>query len=210
MSKHNICKICRRVGQKLFLKGEKCSSPKCSMIKRPYPPGPKRKRRRFLRSDYGKELAEKQKLKNLYGLKEGQFRKYVKDILQKRGKVEDATLLLVKKLEGRLDNVVFKLGFARSRREARELVSHSHFLVNGKPVNIPSFEVKKDAVIALKESKQKKSLFKNLAVSLKNYQPPNWLKLDRNKMAGKAIGEPTLEETGATVDISSIFEFYSR
>jgi small subunit ribosomal protein S4 len=180
------------------------------MIKRPYPPGARKKRRRSVLSEYGKELTEKQKLKTYYGLREKQFRKYVKDILEKRGKVEDASILLIKKLESRLDNVVFRLGFARSRREARELVSHGHFLVDSKPVNIPSFEVKKGQVISLKETKKKKPLFKNLSMTLKNYQPPAWLKLDREKMEGKIVGEPSREDLGVPVDVSAIFEFYSR
>ena len=209
--KKNVCKICRRLGQKLFLKGEKCSSPKCPMVKKTYPPGPQRKRRRsILLSEYGKELAEKQKLKNYYGLKEKQFERYVEEILKARGKVEDAGTLLIKKLEKRLDNVVFRLGFARSRREARELVSHGHFLVDSKPVNIPSFQVEKGQVISVKESKRKKPYFKNLSVFLKNYQPPAWLKLDREKLEGKMIEEPTGEDIGVPIDVSAIFEFYSR
>jgi len=209
--KKNVCKICRRLGQKLFLKGEKCSSPKCPMVKKPYPPGLQRKRRRsILLSEYGKELAEKQKLKNYYGLRENQFKRYVEEILKARGKVEDAGILLIKKLEKRLDNVVFRLGFARSRREARELVSHGHFLVDSKPVNIPSFQVEKGQVISVKESKKKKPYFKNLSVFLRNYQPPAWLKLDSQKLEGKMIGEPTGEDIGVPVDVSAIFEFYSR
>ena len=207
----NVCKICRRRGQKLFLKGERCLSPKCAIIKKPYAPGTRKRRRRNPRlSEYGKELAEKQKLRAYFGLSESQFRKYVRDILKSRGKVEDATLLLLKKLEKRLDNVVFKLGFAKSRREARELVSHSHFLVNQKPVNIPSFEVKKGTIISLKENKKKKPFFQSLKVSLKNYQSPEWLKLNKEKIEGKVIEEPSVDEVSSAVDISAIFEFYSR
>lgn len=208
--KNNVCKICRRLNQKLFLKGEKCSAPNCSMIRRPYPPGMRRKRGGFSFSEYKKELAEKQKLKHYYGLKERQFRKYVNEILQRRGKVEDTALLLIKKLEKRLDNLVFRLGFARSRRESREFVSHGHFLVDSKPVNISSFEVKEGSIISIKETRKKKPLFKNLSLSLKNYQPPAWLKLDREKMEGIIVGEPSLEDVVSAVDISSIFEFYSR
>ncbi len=203
------CKTCRRQRQKLFLKGDKCFSPKCLVIQRPYAPGAKKKRYRPSQSEYAKELFEKQKLKRHYGLSESQFKRYVKDALQKRGKVDDATLILVKKLETRLDNVVFRLGFGRSRKEARELVSHGHFLVNQKPVNIPSFEVKKGAVIFLKESKRQKPFFKNLAIILKKYQPPAWLKLDVDSFKGEMIGEPSLPEV-SNADIPSIFEFYSR
>lgn len=208
--KQNICKICRRLSQKLFLKGDKCLSPKCPFIKRPYPPGPRKKRRRFSFSEYAKELTEKQKLQKYYGLSEKQFRKYVQNVLEKRGKVEDSPLLLIKTLEKRLDNVVFRMGFARSRREARELVSHGHFLVEGKPVNIPAFQTKKGMTIVLKKSKQKKPFFKDLLLTLKNYQAPSWLKIDVKKLEGKIASEPTLEDAGTAVDISAIFEFYSR
>ncbi|NQU82622.1 MAG: 30S ribosomal protein S4 [Parcubacteria group bacterium] len=206
----NICKTCRRLRQKIFLKGEKCLSPKCPMVKRPYPPGIQKKRGGFRMSEYGKELIEKQKLKKYYGLKEKQFRNCIKDVMQKRGGEEDAALALIKKLEKRLDNVVFRLGLARSRKEAREFVSHSHFLVNSKPVNIPSFVIKKGDIISVKESKKKNVFFKTLKMMLKNYQTPAWLKLDKEKLEGKVAGEPSLDELDSPVDIPSIFEFYSR
>lgn len=206
----NVCKTCRRLQQKLFLKGEKCLSPKCPMVKRPYPPGKQKKRRGFRKSEYAKELAEKQKLKKSYGLTERQFRGYVKEIFNKRSAEEDAALALIKRLEQRLDNLVFRLGFARSRREARELVSHGHFLVNSKPVNIPSFQVRKGDVISVKETKKAKIFFRNLAITLKNYQAPGWLKLNKDKAEGEIAGEPSLEDLDSPVDIPSIFEFYSR
>jgi small subunit ribosomal protein S4 len=210
MSSTNACKICRRLGQKVMLKGDKCLSPKCTMVKRPYAPGPKKKRGHRAMSEYGKELAEKQKLQKYYGLREKQFGHYVKGILDRRGKVEDATLLLIRQLESRLDNVVFRLGFAKSRVEARQLVSHSHFLVNGKSVNIPSFQVKKDMVILVKPSKNQKIIFKNLSAAWKNYNPPSWLKLDKEKMEGTILSQPSAADAGSTVDITAIFEFYSR
>lgn len=206
----NVCKTCRRLQQKLFLKGEKCLSPKCPMVKRPYPPGRKKQGRGFRKSEYAKELAEKQKLKRYYGLKEGQFRSYVKEIFHKRSSEEDAALALIKRLEKRLDNVVFRLGFARSRKEARELVNHGHFLVNSKPVNIPSFQVRKGDIISVKETKKLKVFFKNLSITLKNYQSPGWLKLNKDKAEGEIIGEPSMEGLDSPVDIPSIFEFYSR
>jgi len=208
--KKNTCKICRRQNQKLLLKGEKCFSPKCPFIKRPYPPGPKKKRRGRPLSEYGKELSEKQKLQNYYGLREGQFAKYVKNVLAKRGQVEDATLFLAQQLESRLDNVVFKAGFARSRAEAREMVSHSHFLVNGKPVNIASFKTKKGNTIALKDGKKNKEFFKLILGQLKNYQAPAWLKINKDNLSVVVESQPTLDDIGLPVDISSIFEFYSR
>jgi len=204
------CKICRRLGVKLFLKGEKCVSPKCPMVKRSYPPGQKGKRRRGPPSEYAKELAEKQKLKNWYNLRERQFKNYVKKVLAERGKVEDASSLLIKMLESRLDNVVFRLGFATSRAQARQLVSHGFFLVNGKPINFPSHQLKKGDVISIKPQKIKKVIFKNLKNLIKKHKVPKWLKLDATKLEGEVIGEPTLEDVMPPVELSSIFEFYSR
>ncbi len=185
-------------------------SPKCPMIKKSYPPGQKSKRRTRRLSEYGQELAEKQKLKNWYNLRERQFRKYVKAVLGKRGKVEDASHLFISKLESRLDNVVFRLGFALSRSQARQLVSHGHFLVNGKPINIRSYSVKKGDIIQISPLSQKKAIFQNLPVLLKNHQPPSWLKLDVKNLKGTVIGLPTLEEVAPPVEISAIFEYYSR
>jgi len=204
------CKICRRLGVKLFLKGERCFSPKCSMIKRPYFPGEKGKRKNRGLSDYGKELAEKQKLKNWYNLGERQFRKYVKEVLAKRGKVEDTGALLIKKLESRLDNVVFRMGFASSRLQAKQIVSHGHFLLNGKKNDIPSCQIKKGDKINLKTDSRKKVIFQNLSTTLKNYKPPSWIKINIEKLEGEIIGQPTPEEAGLPIEISTIFEFYSR
>lgn len=204
------CKICRRLGVKLFLKGEKCLSPKCSMVKRDYPPGQKKKRRPSPSSEYGKALKEKQKLKNWYNLKEKQFKNYVKKILEKRGRVADASALLIKILESRLDNVVFRLGFANSRALAKQLVSYSYFLVNGKSIDTPAYLVKKGDVVSVKIQKTKKTIFQNLKNFLKKHKTPSWLVLDPEKAEGKVIGEPTLEEAAPPVEISIIFEFYSK
>ncbi|GAG12216.1 unnamed protein product [marine sediment metagenome] len=180
------------------------------MIKKPYPPGEKGKRRTRTRSEYGKELQEKQKLKHWYNLRERQFRKYVKEVLDKRGKVEDAGALLIEKLESRLDNVVFRMGFASSRAQARQVISHGHFLINEKKVNIPSYQVKKGDKIALNSESRKKTVFKNLSTSLKKYNPPSWIKLDVEKLEGKISARPSLEEASPPAEISAIFEFYSR
>lgn len=193
-----------------MLRGEKCLSPKCPQVRRPYAPGQKKKKTHRVLSEYGKQLIQKQKLKNYYGLREKQFQKYVKSVLYKRGGVQDAAVILVKNLEKRLDNVIFRAGFVRSRREARQLVSHSHFLINGKPVNAPSFEAKKSVIIALKENKKNKPIFKNLGITLKNYQPPKWLKVDKEKLEVEVIDEPASDDIKALVDIPTIFEFYSR
>lgn len=210
MAGNNVCKICRRMGQKLFLKGEKCSSPKCPIVKRPYPPGQKGKRRKRGLSEYGKALREKQKLREWYGLSERQFKKYINEILAKRGKVADAAQEVIKKLEKRLDNVVMRLGFAPSRAQARQLIGHGYFKIRGRECNIPSFEVKKGDVISMRKEKAGKPFVKELSVYLKKVQPPSWLKLDPQKMEGEVIGEPSPEESGVPSEISSIFEFYSR
>ncbi|HDL74793.1 MAG TPA: 30S ribosomal protein S4 [bacterium] len=204
------CKICRRMGVKLFLKGEKCFSPKCPMIKKPYPPGLKRKKRPSQLSEYGKELKEKQKLKNWYNLRERQFKKYVKEVLDKKGKVENAPLFLIKVLESRFDNVIFRLGIASSRNQARQFVNHGHFLINGKPVNIPSYQLKKGDKISISPFSQKKVIFQNLSENLKKQQFPLWLKFDLKKLEAEIVGSSTLEEAAPPSEISSIFEYYSR
>lgn len=181
------------------------------MIKKPYPPGLAKKRRRFSPlSEYGKELKEKQKLKNWYNLTERQFRKYVKEILAKRGKVEDAGTILIQQLETRFDNIIFRLGFATSHSQARQLISHGHFLINGKPVNIPSYQLKIGDKISLNPSSLKKKFFEKLASSLKKQEIPFWLKLNLEKLEGEIIGKPTYEDVNPPAEISSIFEYYSR
>lgn len=204
------CKICRRQGAKLFLKGEKCLSPKCPMVQKPYPPGMRKKRRNIASSEYGKELKEKQKLKNWYVLSERQLGNYVEGILKKRGRVEDASALLIQKLESRLDNVIFRLGFGPSRSQARQLVSHGHFLVNGRPINTPSYQLKKGDKISVKPASKKKKNLENLSVSLKKQQPPAWLKLDVSLLEGEVVGIPDPGEATPPAELASIFEYYSR
>lgn len=204
------CKICRRIGGKLFLKGEKCLSPKCPMIKRAYPPGLKRKRRTRGFSEYGKELREKQKLKNWYNLEERQFKKYVKEVLASQKKVEDASSLLIKKLESRLDNIVFRLGFASSRAQARQLVSHGLFLVNRKKVNIPSYQLKTGDKIAPHPRFKKSKFFQNLQNKFKKEKPPSWILFNFEKLEGEIKNPPTVEEAAPPAEISAIFEYYSR
>ncbi len=215
------CRICRRVGEKLFLKGERCFSQKCEMVKKPYPPGPKGKRRKAPLSEYGKEHREVQKIKSFYGLPGKQLRKYVKEILSKRRVAgssrkgseelsEDASSLLVRKAESRLDNAVFKLGLTGSRGQARSLVSHGHFLVNGKRVKIPSYILRKGDIVSVRPGSSKKTFFQKTSSLIKKYNPPSWLTLDAEKLEGKVTGVPTLEEAGLPIEIPAIFEFYSR
>jgi small subunit ribosomal protein S4 len=204
------CKICRRLNQKLFLKGERCLSPKCALVKKPYVPGPKNKKRISKITEYGRELAEKQKLKKWYNLREKQFKNYVLDVLGKKGKMGDASSYFIKILEERLDNVVFRLGFAFSRIHARQLVNHAHFLVNGKGVDVPSYQVKKGDKISIKPSSLKLSYFQGLKTNLKNYETQKWLKLNKETLEGEVIGEPTMETVNPPAEIPSIFEFYTK
>jgi len=203
------------MGTKLFLKGERCFSPKCSMVKKPYPPGVKAKRRRKM-SEYNRELREKQKLRNWYNLQETQFRGYVKEVLKKRGATSKegetihAPTLLIQQLESRLDNMVFRMGFADSRSQARQTVSHGHILVNGKKVNIPSYQVKIGDKIKIKPSSAKKEIFKEIESMLKKKDLPSWVSVDIKKLEGKVENLPSLEDVSPPVEISMIFEFYSR
>ncbi|MEK7503808.1 MAG: 30S ribosomal protein S4 [Patescibacteria group bacterium] len=207
---NNTCKICRRAGTKLFLKGERCSGPKCAVIRKPSPPGPKRKGRFKQMSEYGKELQEKQKLRNWYNLRERQFAKYVKDILKRRGKVENAANTLIQTLESRFDNVIFRLGFASSRIQARQFVSHGHFLINGKAVDKPSYQLEKGDKVAVNPVSLKKKNIEKVALTIKKYQPPAWLKLNPEKLEGEVVGAPNLIEAAPPAELSTIFEFYSR
>ncbi len=208
--KKNVCKICRRVGQKLFLKGDRCFSPKCALIKKSYPPGTKGKRRRRRVSGFGQELREKQKLRNWYGLSEEQFKKYIRKTLDSKKKGEDLEEELIKKFEKRLDNVIFRSGLAKSRKQARQLVSHGFFLVNQKPVDSPSFEVEKEDIVSVKEQKKQKNILKELKILLKKKEAPSWLKVNKEELELEIVGEPNLEEASPPADIPVIFEFYSR
>jgi len=211
MSIKNVCKICRRQGQKLFLKGEKCYSPKCPVIKKSYPPGPKGKRRRGRPSEYSRELREKQRLKNWYGLSEKKLRGYVTETLKKQGQVKNLDQKLIQKIERRLDNIVFRMGFSKlSRKHARQLVSHSFFEVNGKKINAPSFEVNINDVVSVREGKKDKPVIKEIRMILKKRETPPWLKVNKEKLEGKLIKNPSLEEITSPADIPIIFGFYSR
>jgi small subunit ribosomal protein S4 len=207
---YDQCRTCRRLGQKLFLKGDRCFSPKCAIARRAYAPGPQRKRRGGAPSEYKKSLTEKQSLKKWYGVSERQFKRYVNETLEKMGKVDDVSAELIRVLEKRLDNVIFRLGFAKTRAHARQLVTHSYFLINGKPVNIPSYQVKKEDTVAVKENKKAKGAFKEIAAELKKKEVPAWLSLNIAKLEAKTIGEPSLDEVKPPAEISLIFEFYSR
>jgi len=201
------CKICRRLGEKLFLKGDRCYSQNCAMVKKPYPPGQKGTRRRGRPSEYAKQLTEKQKLKNIYGLREAQLRKYIARVFKE--KTENASDRLINLLETRLDSSVYRLGFGLSRSQARQLVSHGFFLVDEKPVDIPSYHLKKEQIVSLRSQKRKKKVIKSFKKRMKSEKVP-WVHFDLKKMEGKIIHMPTLEEVSPPVNIQAIFEFYSR
>lgn len=205
------CKLCRRAGEKLFLKGDRCASPKCAMVRKPYIPGVHGNagggKGRGL-SDFGKQLAEKQKLKRLYRVTEKQFRKHLKEAQLQPGVVGEN---LVIRLESRLDNIIYRLGFAVSRAQARQLVSHSMFTVNGKVLNIPSAILKVGDEIALKPQKKEKTFFKELQAVLKKKQDvADWLSLDASKMSAKVLSAPGKDDLGTGVNVSLVIEFYSR
>ncbi len=201
------CKICRREGKKLFLKGERCNTQKCAVIKKNYPPGVKKSTRPRRMSEYAYQLREKQKLKRIYNLTERQFKKYYIEALQRRGLTSELMLCL---LETRLDNVIYRLGFSSSLPQAREVVNHGHFLVSGKPVNIPSYQVKAGDTITPKKGFLKSTYVAGLKAKLKAHNPPSWLALDLKKMEGKVKKLPSGKELEAGVDLSMIIEFYSR
>ncbi len=198
------CRLCRREGQKLFLKGERCYSAKCAIEKRNYAPGQHGQNRKKI-SDYGTQLREKQKTKRFYGMQETQFRNLFDKAARKKGITGENLLIL---LESRLDNVVFRLGLASSRKEARQLVTHNHFLVNGKKVNIPSYEVKAGDVIKVKEKSTNSPKFKE--VKEMSITVPSWLTVDVEKLEGKVITLPTRAEIDTPVAEHLIVELYSK
>ena len=198
------CRLCRREGQKLFLKGDRCYSSKCAIDRRGYAPGQHGQGRSKI-SDYGLQLREKQKAKRFYGLQETQFRNLFDKAARKSGITGENLLIL---LETRLDNVVFRLGFASSRKEARQLVSHGHFQVNGKKVNIPSYTVKPGDVIKVKEKSTNSPKFKE--VKEMSITVPSWVAVDVEKLEGKILSVPTRSEIDTPVAEHLIVELYSK
>jgi small subunit ribosomal protein S4 len=199
------CKQCRREGKKLFLKGERCYTVKCSVARRAYAPGQHGQDRRMRVSEYCMQLREKQKVKRIYGLMEKQFRKYYEEATRMKGNTGS---LLVSLMERRLDNAVYRSGLASSRRLARQLVNHGHFLVNGKRVDIPSFMVKEGETISIK--KDTSAYFKNLRENFKASQAPSWMNVDEKKMEVKIIALPNDKEAELDVNINQVVEYYSK
>lgn len=201
------CKQCRRAGEKLFLKGERCFSAKCAITRRNYPPGAHGPKGMPRMSEFGEQLKAKQSAKRVYGLMEKQFANYYKFSLKQEG---DTGEILGRLLETRLDSVVYRLGWAKSHSQARQLVSHGHFLVNGKKVNIPSYQVTVGEVIGIKDVSKESPLFKNLAAALERQQLPSWLSLDKAKLEGKILALPASEDLKGRIDAKRIVQYYSR
>ena len=202
-----VCRLCRRVGEKLFLKGERCFTPRCAIERRRPPPGGQQSGRRRRVSDWGIQLREKQKARYIYGIMESQFRQYMEQAFKKPGVTGQYLLEL---LERRLDNAVFRLGFAESRRQARQLVLHGHFTVNGRKTNIPSYMLRPGEVIAWKESHKQREFFKALTDEIPKRPTPQWLILDTTSMTGTVASLPTEEDLESAVDTRLLVEYYSR
>ena len=202
----NSCRICRRENQKLFLKGARCYSDKCALSRRAFGPGQHGQKRRKL-SEYGMQLREKQKTKSFYGILESQFKKYFLMATKRKG-VSGENLLQI--LESRFDNVIYRLGFANSRYQARMLVRHGHFEVNGQKVNIPSYLVKVGDIITLKESSKQSQIFKeNIAINAKKAMP-SWLEADIENYTGKVVSLSSRDEVDLPVEEHLIVELYSK
>ena len=198
------CKLCRREGQKLFLKGERCYSSKCAIERRNYAPGQHGQARKK-QSEYGFQLREKQKAKRFYGVPETQFRNLFEKAAKKQGKTGENLMIF---LETRLDNVVFRLGFAASRKEARQLVTHGHFTVNGKKADIPSMEVKAGDVIKVKERSVSSPKFKEIKEM--SITVPSWMTVDVDKLEGKVVAMPRREDIDTPIAEHLIVELYSK
>ena len=201
------CRMCRREGTKLFLKGEKCFSSKCAVQNRPTPPGQHGQARQRKASEYGLQLREKQKARRYYGVLESQFRKYYEMANRKQG-ITGENLLRI--LESRMDNVVYRAGFANSRAEARQLVNHGHYTVNGKRVNIPSYTVNVGDVIAVCENSCSATRFKKMKEDDAFIAAPKWLERDKNTLSGKVIALPARDDIDFEIAENLIVELYSK
>lgn len=201
-----VCRLCRREGQKLFLKGERCYTDKCAVGRRSYAPGQHGQGRKKV-SEYGLQLRAKQATRRYYGILEGQFRHYYELAKKREGKVGEQLLAV---LESRLDNVVYRLGFASSRPEARQLVVHNHFLVNGKKVNIPSYLVKPGDVVTVNEKKRQNAKMKAIIEANQSRPVPMWLEVNREQYEGKMLRYPAREDIDLNVQETLIVELYSK
>jgi small subunit ribosomal protein S4 len=204
------CRLCRRFGEKLMLKGEKCATPKCPLERRNTPPGGRpltRGRGRGGGSDRGLQLREKQKLRLSYGVLERQFRRFFEEAKKKPGATGETLLIL---LERRLDNVVYRLGFADSHAQARQIVGHGHIMVNGRRAGIPSFLVKSGDLVKWCEPSRKTEYYKRLVEEIEGKSIPSWLSLDRESMTGRVLNLPGKDDLEARFNVKAVVEYYSR
>jgi small subunit ribosomal protein S4 len=205
-----VCKLCRREGEKLFLKGERCLSPKCAFDRRGYAPGQHGKSSQFRRrreSDYNRQLRAKQKARRVYGMLERQFRRYYAVSLKRRGLTG---LNLLQILESRLDNVIYRLGYADSRAEARLLVTHGHFTVNGRRTDVPSMLMTTGDVVAVREGSRQRTYFKDLSALAESKNVLSWLERDLKSLSGKVVRLPERAEIDGNLHEQLIVEYYSR
>jgi small subunit ribosomal protein S4 len=202
-----VCKLCRREGMKLYLKGERCFSEKCAVVRRPYPPG-QHGQGRIKLSEYGLRLREKQKMRRIYGLLEAQFRGYYRAAAATKGRTGEEMLSLI---ERRLDNVVHRMGFASSRAQGRQLVRHNHVLVNGKRVNIPSYRVRPNDKISIREKSRKIGYIKAALDAAENRQRATWVEVDKEAFSGTFKGLPVRDEINEPMLREQyVVEYYSR
>ncbi len=204
------CKQCRRIGEKLFSKGERCNSPKCAMVKKNYPPGFHGPKGRKRQSDYSLQLAEKQKAKKQYNILEKQFKLIFYRAQKQAG---DAGENLLKLLEMRLDNTIYRLGFTASRNQARQFINHSHLKVNNKKVNIPSYQVKKGDIIKIRNKSRRYKYFRDLPAKLSlqsGVSVPSWLYLEAKELKGKVLHQPAKDDIQTNINTQMIIEYYSR
>lgn len=204
-----VCKLCRRAGEKLFLKGERCYTPKCPMERRAYPPGQHGQLRRFRRheTEFAMQLREKQKARHFYGVLERQFRRYLREAERRPGLTGENLVII---LETRLDNVIYRLGFADSRAQARQLVSHGHFDVNGRRMDIPSYLVKPGDMIRVHPTSRRLTYFRSIRESLQDVAVPDWLSFDPEAMEARVLALPSRDMVQVPFDERLIVEYYSR
>jgi len=205
-----VCRLCRREGEKLFLKGSRCLTPKCALDRRGIAPGqhgPNMRARRAKASDYSLQLREKQKMRRIYGVLEAQFRRYFREALKRRGVTGSELLIL---LERRLDNVVYRMGFAPSRAAARQLINHAHLNVNDHPIDVPSYLVKPGDKISVRDASRKLTYFKELAADKDGLPTPAWLSADRATLTGVVGALPKREDIDVQLKEQLVVEYYSR
>jgi|SRR5579862_278542 len=202
-----VCRLCRREGMKLYLKGERCYSDKCAIEKRNVPPGQHGRARRAKIVGYGVQLREKQKVKRTYGVLENQFRRYFEAADRQKGITGQ---LLLQMLERRLDNVVYRLGFATSRAQGRQLVRHGHFLVNGKKVDIPSYQIRQGDIVSVRSASAENVTIQHAVEEVKGRGIPEWLTMEATGLAGRVSSLPTREQINLPVEEQLIVELYSK